>query len=172
ASVAPDRGRAGMDYEARRRRALGMGGEKKLAARKAAGLLNARERLALLFDEGRFHEAGLFATSERPEQAEKTPADGKVVGFGSIDARPAAAVSNDLTVMGASSSPVNGRKIAYAKQIATRNGMPLVFLGESSGGRIPDNMGARGMGASAWDAHQYVRTRETPWASAVLGPCF
>lgn len=161
-----------MDHEQRKAHALAMGGEKKLAQRKAAGILNARERMALLFDDGQFHEAGLFATSERPEHREKTPADAKVVGFGKIGGRNGAAVSNDLTVMGASSSTVNGRKIAYAKDIAARNGMPLVFLGESSGGRIPDNMGARGMGASAWDAHQYVRTRETPWASAVLGPCF
>ena len=161
-----------MKYEERRARALAMGGPAKLAARKAAGILNARERLAILFDEGKFHEAGLFATSERSEHAEKTPADGKIVGFGRIDGRDAAAVSNDLTVMGASSSTVNGRKIAYAKSVASRNGMPLVFLGESSGGRIPDSMGARGMGASAWDPYQYVRERETPWASAVLGPCF
>lgn len=160
------------EYSNRKAWALGMGGERKLAARREAGLLNARERLTCLFDEGAFHEVGLFATSERPEDREKTPADGKVVGFGKVDARQVAAVSNDLTVMGASSSAVNGRKIAYAKAVALRNGLPLVFLGESSGGRLPDNMGARGMGASAWDPQQYVRTRDTPWASAILGPAF
>jgi acetyl-CoA carboxylase carboxyltransferase component len=160
------------EYERRRAWALAMGGPEKLERRRAAGLPNARERLALLFDGGAFHEAGLFATSERPEHRDKTPADAKIVGFGEIDGRAAAAVANDLTVMGASSSTVNARKIAYAKEVATRNGTPLVFLGESSGGRIPDNMGARGMGASAWDPQQYVRSRETPWASAVLGPCF
>jgi len=165
-------GDEGSEYARRRARALAMGGPEKLQRRRAAGLLNARERLALLFDGGTFHEAGLFATSERPEHRDKTPADGKIVGFGRVEARPVAAVANDLTVMSASSSPVNARKIAYAKEVATRNGMPLVFLGESSGGRIPDSMGARGMGASAWDPQQYVRMRETPWVSAVLGPCF
>ncbi|WP_220443946.1 acyl-CoA carboxylase subunit beta [Pararhodobacter zhoushanensis] len=160
------------DYELRKSRALGMGGPRKLAARRNAGLLNARERMALLFDDGAFHEAGLFAASERAEDRDRTPADGKVLGFGAVDGRQVAAVSNDLTVMGASSSTVNGRKIAYAKKMASANGLPLVFLGESSGGRIPDNMGARGMGASAWDSQQYARIRETPWASAVLGPAF
>lgn len=149
-----------------------MGGADKLAKRAEAGILNARERLALLFDGGRFHEAGLFAVSENPDHRDRTPADGKIVGFGRIEGRMAGAVANDLTVMGASSSAVNGRKIAWAKKVAAKNGHPLIFLGESSGGRIPDSMGARGMGASAWDAHQYVRIRETPWVSGVLGPCF
>lgn len=160
------------EYSSRKARALAMGGARKLAARREAGLLNARERLALLFDDGAFHEVGLFATAERPQDRDKTPADGKIVGFGVVEGRQVAAVSNDLTVMGASSSAVNGRKIAYAKAVAARNGLPLVFLGESSGGRLPDNMGSRGMGASAWDPQQYVRTRDTPWASAILGPAF
>lgn len=38
---------------------------------------------------------------------------------------------------------------------------------------MPDNMGARGMGTLLGnDPTQYVRGREAPWASAVLGPCF
>jgi acetyl-CoA carboxylase carboxyltransferase component len=115
------------EYERRRAWALAMGGPEKLERRRAAGLLNARERLALLFDGGAFNEAGLFATSERPEHRDKTPADAKIVGFGEIEGRAAAAVANDLTVMGASSSSVNARKIAYAKEVATRNGTPLVF---------------------------------------------
>ncbi|MCI5075486.1 carboxyl transferase domain-containing protein [Oricola sp.] len=160
------------EFEERRDRALAMGGPARLDRRRASGVLNARERLALLFDAGRFDEVGLFATAERPEDRHRTPADGKVVGFGEIEGRRAGAVSNDMTVLGASSSTVNARKIAYAKDVALKNGLPLVFLGESSGGRIQDNMGARGMGASSWDPQQYVRTRETPWASAVLGPCF
>lgn len=160
------------EHARRRARALAMGGPERLAKRRAAGILNARERLALLFDDGEFHESGLFASSENPDHRDRTPADAKIVGFGRIEGRMSASIANDLTVMGASSSPVNGRKIAWAKDVAAKNGLPMVFLGESSGGRIPDSMGARGMGASAWDPQQYVRVRETPWVSAVLGPCF
>ena len=72
--------------------------------------------------------------------------------------------------MGASSSSTNGRKIAHMKRVATQRGLPLVFLGESSGARMPDHMGARGMGSLLGnDPTQYVRLRETPWASATLG---
>ena len=46
----------------------------------------------------------------------------------------------------------------------------MVFLGESSGARMPDHMGSRGMGTLLGnDPTQYVRMRETPWVSATLG---
>lgn len=155
----------------RRRAALEMGGRAKLEARRARGLLDARTRLALLFDEGRFDELGMFAVSARAEDAHSTPADGKVAGFGTIQGRPVAAVANDFTVKGASSSSVNTEKILHVKEIATRTGQPIVFLGESTGARMPDIMGARGIGKGS-RPQQYRRERETPWASAVLGPCY
>ena len=156
----------------RRDRALAMGGAAKLEARKRLGLLNARQRIDLLFDPGSFKEVGLFATSHRPEDRDDTPADGKISGFGRIEGRKVAAISNDLTVKGASSSQTNSRKMAYVKRVAIRTGMPIVFLGESSGARIPDTMGAVAMGSGGQDPEQYLRRRETPWVSAVLGPCF
>ena len=54
----------------RKEKALGMGGPDKLARRAASGVLNARERLDHLLDEGRWFESGLFATSNRPEVQE------------------------------------------------------------------------------------------------------
>lgn len=164
------RERLDVDYEARRQRALQMGGAEKLARRKVAGVLNARERIARLCDPASFIESGLFSTSLNPEDRERSPCDGKIAGFGRIDGRDAAIVANDFTVMGASSGGVNGRKIAHMKRVATQRGMPLVFLGESSGARMPDHMGARGMGSLLGnDGAQYQRMREIPWASASLG---
>ncbi len=158
------------DYERRRATAEGMGSPDKLARRRAAGVLDARTRLARLFDAGSFSEVGLFAFSG--SDPAKAPADSKVAGFGRIHGREAAAVSNDFTVMGASSTIVNGRKIGHMKRAAAQRGLPLIFLGESSGARIPETMGAAGMGASGNDPQQYLRLRETPWAAAILGPCF
>ena len=149
-----------------------MGGPEKLQYRRDNGWLNARERLELLFDKNSFTEIGKLARSVNSEQREKTPADGKLCGVGRVEKRLVAAVSNDLTVMGASSSFINTSKIGYIKSIATRNGMPLVFFGESSGSRIEDTMGAGQMGRGGMDPQQYLRLRETPWVSAVLGPCF
>ncbi len=164
------RERLDAEYEERRRKAMAMGGPEKLARRKAAGVLNARERIDYLCDSGSFIESGLFATSLAPEDRDKSPCDSKIAGFGRIDGRDAAIVANDFTVMGASSGGTNSRKIAHMKRVATQRGMPLVFLGESSGARMPDHMGSRGMGALLGnDGAQYQRLREVPWMSATLG---
>jgi acetyl-CoA carboxylase carboxyltransferase component len=159
------------EFAAREAKALAMGGPQKLAKRKAAGILNARERLARLCDPGTFIESGLFATStSNPADRETTPGDGKVTGFGKVNGRETAVLANDFTVMGASSGSTNGRKIAHMKRVATQRGLPMVFLGESSGARMPDHMGSRGMGTLLGnDGTQYLRMRETPWASATLG---
>ena len=158
---------------ARRDRALAMGGQAKLDRRRNAGLLNARERIDYLFDKGSFLESGMFAAASRPEDRETTPGDGKLCGYGCIDGREAVAVVNDFTVKGASSAATNMKKIAQMQRTATERGLPLVFLGESSGARIPDNMGAIGMGnLLANNPTQYRRLRESPWASGVLGMCY
>ena len=160
------------EFERRQAKAKGMGGPEKLAKQAAAGALNARERIDYLVDPGSFIEVGLFATSDRPEAKEKTPADGKVCGYGRIRGREAAIVSHDITVMGASSSPINVKKMGHIRRSAVANGMPLVLLNESSGARIPDTMGAIGTGTLGQDPAQFVRMREVPYVAAVLGPSF
>ena len=156
----------------RKARAVAMGGEEKLARRKADGVLNARERIDALLDAGTFVESGLYATSHRPEVKDRSPADAKIAGFGRIDKRPVALVSNDFTVLGASSSVINGKKIRHMREVANRNGMPLIFLGESSGARMPDRMGAQGRAILGQDPAEYQRKRQSPWVSALLGPCY
>ena len=153
--------------------ALAMGGTAKLQRRCDAGVLNARERVDRLIDPGSFREVGMLGVSVRPEDRGSTPADGKVTGYAKVDGRRVAVVSNDFTVKGASSSMTNMKKIGHVKRVATDQGMPIVFLGESSGARMPDNMGARGMGTMLGnEPTQYIRDRKTPWASAILGQCF
>jgi acetyl-CoA carboxylase carboxyltransferase component len=159
------------ELDQQRARARLMGGEEKLARRRESGVLNARERLARLFDDGRFLESGLLAHSFRESDRERSPADGKITAFGRIEGRSACCVANDFTVMGASSAWVNGRKIKHLKETATRRGLPIVWLGESTGARMPDVMGAEAMGAGD-NPTQYRRVRDTPWAAAVLGHCY
>jgi acetyl-CoA carboxylase carboxyltransferase component len=160
------------EHEKRKAHALSMGGEEKLDRVKKSGRLNARERIEYLMDKKSFHESGMFNTSMRPEDRGHTPADGKVAGFGKINGRLAAVVSNDFTVKGASSSAVNSNKMEHVKNVAAKNGFPVVFLGESTGARMPDIMGAKsiiGVNNNPW---QYMRLRTNPWAAGVLGYCF
>lgn len=160
------------ELEARRSKALAMGSAKRLAERREQGILNARERLDHLLDKDSFFEVGLLATSHRPEVRDKTPADGKVAGFGRINNRAVAVVSNDFTVLGASSSVINGKKIKHVKDTAAARGMPLVMLGESSGARMPDRMGAAGRAILGQDAFEFRRRREMPLVTALLGDCY
>lgn len=160
------------ELETRRSKALSMGSPKRLQERREAGVLNARERLDYILDEGSFFEVGLLATSNRPEMRDRTPADGKIAGFGRINGRQVAIVSNDFTVLGASSSVINGKKIKHVKDAAASRGMPLVMLGESSGARMPDRMGASGRSILGQDAFEFRRRREMPLVSALLGDCY
>src|SRR6187455_2683417 len=108
------------EYAARRARALAGGGADKYARRKKAGVLNARERIAALVDEGSFIESGLFgASGVYPEQEAETQTDGKLAGFARIDGRNVAVVVNDFTVKGASTSATNGKKVGHMKRTAT-----------------------------------------------------
>jgi methylmalonyl-CoA decarboxylase subunit alpha len=158
-------------HEQRRAAALAMGGPAKLAKRAAQGQLNARERVDLLFDAGSFTESGLFATSPVDADRDITPTDGKVTGTGDITGRRAAVIAYDFTVKGASSSSVSNKKMQHMKELSARSGMPLVYLAESTGVRMPDIMGGTGMGAGN-DRTRFLRRRESPWASAVFGYSF
>jgi len=156
----------------RRAQALAMGGTQKLEKRRAAGIMNARERIDYLLDEGSFIESGLLATAIRKEVRHKAPADGKIAGIGRIDGRQVTLVSNDFTVLGASSSTINMKKIRHMKKVASERGMPLILLGESTGARMPDRMGAEGRATLGQDPTEYQRLRESPIISALLGDCY
>jgi methylmalonyl-CoA decarboxylase subunit alpha len=151
--------------------AQAMGGEIKLAERRAHGSLNARERVALLVDAGSWQETGLFAVSHIPAMRDETPADGKVAGFGTIDGRPVGVIAYDFTVKGSSSSFSNNRKVAHVKKTAEDRGFPVVFLAESTGIRMPEILGGRGMGLMS-DKSRFLRTRATPWMCGVFGYSF
>jgi methylmalonyl-CoA decarboxylase subunit alpha len=162
------------EFEARRAKALAGGGQDKYVKRKAAGVWNARERIAYLVDQGSFLEAGLFgASGVYPEQADETQTDGKLAGYARINGRDVCIVVNDFTVKGASTSATNSKKIAHMKRVSTERGVPLVVIGESTGARLPDAMGSRGMGQLLGnDVTQFRRTRETPMCAAAFGPSF
>ena len=151
-------------------RARAMGGPKKLAKRKESGLMDVRARIDYLLDAGSFRESGLFGVSYLPKMRDSTPCDGKVTGFGKLAGRRVGVVGYDFTVKGSSSSYTNNRKMAHVKDIGTRRGFPIVFLGESTGVRMPDIMG-EGMGMN-FEGNRFLRTREAPWAAAILGNAF
>lgn len=162
------------ELDRRRAEARAMGGDKKLARRRADGNLNAQERLDALVDAGSFLETGLLGRSGySAEEAAKTPRDGKITGFGRIDGRDVGVVVNDFTTKGASTGATNSKKMGYIRKTCTERGMPFVHIGESTGARLPDAMGSKGMGVMLGnDITQFRRMRDTPWVAAAMDTSF
>ncbi|TNC25150.1 acyl-CoA carboxylase subunit beta [Amycolatopsis alkalitolerans] len=160
-----------VEHAARTATARRMGGEKKLRQRAEQGILNVEQRVDRLCDPGSFKESGRFTTSQRPGDEETTPRDGKIAGFGAVCGRSVAVVGYDFTVKGASSGPISNKKMQHMKDVGTASGIPVVYLSESTGVRMPDIMGGAGM-ATLSDRRRFLRLRENPWASAVFGYSF
>lgn len=160
----------------KREKALEQGGPDMILKHHEKGRLTARERVDRLLDADSFFELGMLACSDRPGMEEKTPADGIVTGFGMIDGRQIGIIANDFTVLASSNARVYSKKAKYIREQVVEKGMPLVWLGESGGGRIPDLQGARGIVTLAGEGgseravfSQYSHRRETPWVIGIMG---
>ncbi|WP_062228440.1 acyl-CoA carboxylase subunit beta [Aureimonas frigidaquae] len=162
------------ELDQRRAKAQAMGGEDKLAKRRERGQLNAMERLDALVDENTFFEMGLLGASAVYESdIAGTPRDGKLTGFARINGRDVGVVVNEFTTKGASTSATNSKKMGYIRKTCVERGLPFVHIGESTGARLPDAMGSKGMGQLLGnDTTQFKRMRETPWAAAALDTSF
>ncbi len=113
---------------------------------KAQGKLFCRDRLARLLDEGSFLEDAVFANVA----AGDLPADGVVTGSGSIDGRTVCVMANDSTVKAGSWGKRTVEKILRIQERAERLRCPMLFLVDSAGARITDQLemfpGRRGAG--------------------------
>ena len=126
---------------------IAQGGAAKYHEKNAqAGKLFARERLRLLLDAGSFVEDGALANALDAE----LPADGVVTGLGRVDGRPVAVMANDSTVKAGSWGKRTVEKIIRIQEVAERLLVPLVYLVDSAGARITDQIemfpGRRGAG--------------------------
>jgi acetyl-CoA carboxylase carboxyltransferase component len=110
------------------------------------GKLFCRERLARLLDEDSFVEDGAFANS----LAGDLPADGVVTGTGRVDGHRVCVMANDSTVKAGSWGFRTVEKILRIQEQAERLRVPLVYLIDSAGARITDQIqmfpGRRGAG--------------------------
>ncbi len=136
----------GRDVEERLARIRSGGDAKYHEKARERGKLFCRERLALLLDEGSFVEDAVFANS----LAGDLPADGVVTGTGSVDGRPVCALANDSTVKAGSWGTRTVEKILRIQERAQRLRVPILYLVDSAGARITDQIqmfpGRRGAG--------------------------
>jgi acetyl-CoA carboxylase carboxyltransferase component len=134
----------------------------------AAGKLFARERIASLVDEGSFTEDGRYANA----LADGLPADGVITGTAAVDGRPVALMANDSTVKAGSWGARTVEKIIRIIEKAYTAGLPMIYLVDSAGARITDQVemfpGRRGAGKIF---HTQVRASGAiPQVCALFGP--
>jgi acetyl-CoA carboxylase carboxyltransferase component len=138
--------KSGREVEERLARIRAGGDPKYHEQARSQGKLFCRERLALLLDADSFVEDGAFANA----LAEDLPADGVVTGTGRVDGRPVCVVANDSTVKAGSWGARTVEKILRTQETALRLRVPLLYLVDSAGARITDQIqmfpGRRGAG--------------------------
>jgi propionyl-CoA carboxylase beta chain len=137
------------------------------------GKLTARERVALLLDEGTFVEAGAFVTHRSTDfgmAAKRIPGDGVVTGHGLVDGRPVFVFSQDFTVFGGSLSGAYAEKICRLMDQAMKVGAPIVGLNDSGGARIQEGVVSLGGYAEIF-LRNTLASGVVPQVSAIMGPC-
>ena len=114
------------------------GGAKAAEAQRAKGRLTARERLALLLDEGtEFMELGLWAAHGMYEEFGGAPGAGVVTGLGRVSGKLCMIVANDATVKAGAFFPMTAKKVLRAQTIALENRIPTLYLVDSAGVFLP-----------------------------------
>src|ERR1700683_175192 len=162
------------DLEARRAKIREGGGEEKVAAQHAREKLTARERIALLIDEGTFVEMGIHATphsSQRAMDGVDAPADGVITGYGKIEGRLTAVCAYDFTVMAGSMGMTGELKVTRLRELALTKRIPFVWLLDSAGARGQEAGGAMFAGSGHLFREEVVMSGVIPQIAALMGPC-
>ena len=160
-------------HERRAKAALG-GGEEKIAKQHAADKLTARERIALLVDEGTFTELGIHAGihfAVRGLEDKEAPADGVITGFGKVDGRLVCVAAYDFTVMAGSMGMTGEPKVARLRDMALTKRIPFVWLLDSAGARIQEAVGSLFAGSGHLFREEVVASGVIPQVAALMGPC-
>jgi acetyl-CoA carboxylase carboxyltransferase component len=132
------------------------------------GKLFARDRIARLLDPGSFLEDAALANGLDPE----LPADGVITGTGTIGGRTVALMANDSTVKAGSWGRRTVEKILRIQEQAAHLRIPLLYLVDSAGARITDQLdmfpGRRGAGRIFHN--QVQMSGQVPQVCLLFGP--
>ena len=149
------------------------GGEVAIDKQHAKGKATARERIALLVDEGSFEELDMFKLHRCHDfgmDKKHFYGDGVVCGSATINGRLVYLYAQDFTVNGGSLSKTMAEKICKVQDLAVKMGAPCIGLNDSGGARIQE-----GINALAGFADIFQRNIEAsgvvPQISGICGPC-
>lgn len=149
------------------------GGLKRIDAQHSKGKLTARERLALLLDEGSFEEFDMFVQHRCTNfgmENTKFDGDGVVTGMGTVEGRLVYVFAQDFTVTGGSMSETMAQKICKVMDMAVRNGAPFIGLNDSGGARIQEGICSLAGFGEIFERN-ILASGVIPQISGIFGPC-
>ena len=149
------------------------GGQKRIDAQHEKGKLTARERIALLLDEGSFEEFDMFVQHRCTNfglDKQHFDGDGVVTGHGTISGRPVYIFAQDFTVSGGSLSKTMSEKICKVMDMARQNGAPCIGLNDSGGARIQEGIDALAGYGEIFERN-ILSSGVVPQISGIFGPC-
>ncbi|MFC0528083.1 acyl-CoA carboxylase subunit beta [Phytohabitans kaempferiae] len=161
------------DLERRVDEAVHAGSARAVEKQHARGKKTARERIAMLLDEGSFVELDELArhrsTAFGLDQT-RPYGDGVVTGYGTVDGRQVCVFAQDFTVFGGSLGEVFGEKIVKVMDLAMKTGCPVIGINDSGGARIQEGVVSLGLYGEIF--FRNVRASGViPQISLVMGPC-
>lgn len=149
------------------------GGQKHIERQHSRNKMTARERIAILLDEGTFRELGSCVNTTAQRMDGKTsdaPCDGAVIGTGKVEGRRICVYASDFTVLGGSIGAQHLLKFVRLINMSTELGLPMVWLLDSSGGRL----GYQDVPLGGSDWYFLLQSRCSglaPQITALMGPC-
>lgn len=149
------------------------GGQKRIDKQHEQGKLTARERIALLLDEGSFEEFDMFVTHRCTNfdmQKQSFLGDGVVTGYGTIGGRMVYVFAQDFTVFGGSLSETMALKICKVMDQAMKVGAPVIGLNDSGGARIQEGCSSLAGFGEIFERN-ILASGVVPQISAIFGPC-
>ena len=149
------------------------GGEKRIESQHKKGKYTARERIAMLLDEGSFEEFDMFVKHRCTNfgmDKTKYLGDGVVTGYGTIDGRLVYIFAQDFTVSGGSLSETMAQKICKVMDLAMRMGAPCIGINDSGGARIQEAVNALAGYAEIFQRN-ILASGVVPQISGIFGPC-
>jgi propionyl-CoA carboxylase beta chain len=159
--------------ESRRAGARKGGGEARIEAQHKRGKLTARERLELLMDKDSFEEFDMFVehrASDFGVDRIKSPGDGVVTGWGTVNGRTVFAFAKDFTVFGGSLSETHAQKIVKVQDMAMKARAPIIGLFDAGGARIQEGVASLG-GYGEVFRRNVIASGVIPQISVIMGPC-
>ena len=149
------------------------GGEKAIAKQHEKGKYTARERLAMLLDEGSFEEMDMFVEHRCTNfgmEKKHYPGDGVVTGCGTIEGRLVYVFAQDFTVSAGSLSETMSLKICKIMDQAMKMGAPCIGINDSGGARIQEGINALAGYAEIFQRN-ILASGVIPQISGIFGPC-